>query len=86
MRDVLRVLGLWRGRALWLAAGVVVSLGALAASRGSSDSAIPTPVSATQNSIWPRGSPRAPIVIRPPSGVNLIAFDSRFVKICCTLV
>jgi ATP-binding cassette, subfamily C, bacterial CydC len=31
MTDVLRILGLWRGRALWLAAGVVVSLGALAA-------------------------------------------------------
>jgi ATP-binding cassette subfamily C protein CydC len=31
MNDVLRILGLWRGRAAWLAAGVVVSLGALAA-------------------------------------------------------
>src|SRR6202040_2558489 len=29
--DVLRILGLWRGRAAWLAAGAVVSLGALAA-------------------------------------------------------
>jgi ATP-binding cassette subfamily C protein CydC len=31
MNDVLRILGLWRGRAAWLVAGVVVSLGALAA-------------------------------------------------------
>ena len=31
MRDLLRILGLWRGRALWLAAGVLVSLAALAA-------------------------------------------------------
>ncbi len=31
MNDVLRILGLWRGRAAWLAAGVVVSLAALAA-------------------------------------------------------
>jgi ATP-binding cassette subfamily C protein CydC len=31
MNDVLRILGLWRGRAAWLAAGVVVSLGGLAA-------------------------------------------------------
>jgi ATP-binding cassette, subfamily C, bacterial CydC len=30
-RDVLRILGLWRGRAVWLAAGIMVSLGALAA-------------------------------------------------------
>ena len=29
MSDVLRILGLWRGRAVWLAAGVVVSLAAL---------------------------------------------------------
>ena len=31
MTDVLRILGLWRGRAPWLAAGIVVSLAALAA-------------------------------------------------------
>jgi ATP-binding cassette subfamily C protein CydC len=31
MMDLLRILGLWRGRALWLATGVVVSLGALGA-------------------------------------------------------
>ncbi len=31
MNDVLRILGLWRGRAAWLAAGIVVSLAALAA-------------------------------------------------------
>ena len=31
MSDVLRILGLWRGRSLWLAAGVIVSLTALAA-------------------------------------------------------
>jgi ATP-binding cassette, subfamily C, bacterial CydC len=31
MNDLLRILGLWRGRALWLAAGVLVSLAALAA-------------------------------------------------------
>jgi ATP-binding cassette subfamily C protein CydC len=30
MNDLLRILGLWRGRALWLVTGVVVSLGALA--------------------------------------------------------
>ena len=30
MSDVLRIFGLWRGRAIWLAAGVVVSLAALA--------------------------------------------------------
>jgi ATP-binding cassette subfamily C protein CydC len=34
MTDVLRILGLWRARAIWLAAGVVVSLGALAAGVG----------------------------------------------------
>ena len=34
MRDVLRILGLWRGRALWLAAGVIVSLAALGAGVG----------------------------------------------------
>jgi ATP-binding cassette, subfamily C, bacterial CydC len=31
MTDVLRILGLWRGRAPWLAAGILVSLAALAA-------------------------------------------------------
>lgn len=31
MTDVLRILGLWRGRAIWLAAGIIVSLAALAA-------------------------------------------------------
>jgi ATP-binding cassette subfamily C protein CydC len=31
LTDVLRILGLWRGRAPWLAAGIVVSLAALAA-------------------------------------------------------
>ena len=31
MNDVLRIFGLWRGRAAWLAAGAVVSLAALAA-------------------------------------------------------
>jgi ATP-binding cassette, subfamily C, bacterial CydC len=31
MSELLRILGLWRGRALWLAAGVLVSLAALAA-------------------------------------------------------
>ena len=31
MNDVLRILGLWRGRAGWLAAGIVISLAALAA-------------------------------------------------------
>jgi ATP-binding cassette, subfamily C, bacterial CydC len=31
MNDVLRILGLWRGRALWLVTGIVVSLAALAA-------------------------------------------------------
>jgi ATP-binding cassette subfamily C protein CydC len=31
MSDVLRIFGLWRGRAVWLAAGVVVSLASLAA-------------------------------------------------------
>ena len=31
MMDLLRILGLWRGRALWLATGVVVSLAALGA-------------------------------------------------------
>ncbi len=30
MSDVLRILGLWRGRAVWLAAGIAVSLAALA--------------------------------------------------------
>ena len=34
MRDLLRILGLWRGRALWLATGVVVSLAALGAGVG----------------------------------------------------
>ena len=34
MKDVLRILGLWRGRALWLAAGVIVSLAALGAGVG----------------------------------------------------
>ena len=34
MSDVLRILGLWRGRSLWLAAGVIVSLTALAAGVG----------------------------------------------------
>ncbi len=34
MSDLLRILGLWRGRAVWLIAGVVVSLGALAAGVG----------------------------------------------------
>jgi ATP-binding cassette subfamily C protein CydC len=32
--DLLRILGLWRGRALWLAAGVLVSLAALASAVG----------------------------------------------------
>ncbi|MGC1411230.1 MAG: thiol reductant ABC exporter subunit CydC, partial [Acetobacteraceae bacterium] len=31
MTDILHILGLWRGRALWLVAGIVVSLAALAA-------------------------------------------------------
>lgn len=31
MTDILQILGLWRGRAVWLAAGIVVSLAALAA-------------------------------------------------------
>jgi ATP-binding cassette, subfamily C, bacterial CydC len=31
MTDVLRILGLWRGRTFWLATGVLMSLGALAA-------------------------------------------------------
>ena len=31
MTDVLRIFGLWRGRAGWLVAGIVVSLAALAA-------------------------------------------------------
>src|SRR5512142_2252496 len=31
MSDVLRILGLWRGRLAWLAAGIAVSLAALAA-------------------------------------------------------
>ncbi len=34
MTDVLRILGLWRGRALWLATGVMVSLAALGAGVG----------------------------------------------------
>ena len=34
MNDVLRILGLWRGRAVWLAAGIVVSLAALLAGVG----------------------------------------------------
>jgi ATP-binding cassette subfamily C protein CydC len=34
MRDVLQILGLWRGRALWLTAGVLVSLAALGAGVG----------------------------------------------------
>jgi ATP-binding cassette, subfamily C, bacterial CydC len=34
MSDVLRVLGLWRGRAVWLTAGVIVSLAALGAGVG----------------------------------------------------
>ena len=34
MSDVLRILGLWRGRSLWLATGVIVSLAALAAGVG----------------------------------------------------
>jgi ATP-binding cassette, subfamily C, bacterial CydC len=34
MKDVLRILGLWRGRGLWLAAGVIVSLAALGAGVG----------------------------------------------------
>ncbi|HXT78597.1 MAG TPA: thiol reductant ABC exporter subunit CydC [Acetobacteraceae bacterium] len=33
-RDLLRILGLWRGRAAWLAAGALVSLAALAAGVG----------------------------------------------------
>ena len=33
-RDLLRILGLWRGRAVWLVAGVLVSLAGLAASVG----------------------------------------------------
>jgi ATP-binding cassette, subfamily C, bacterial CydC len=34
MRDVLRILGLWRGRAIWLAVGIVASLAALLAGVG----------------------------------------------------
>jgi ATP-binding cassette subfamily C protein CydC len=34
MSDLFRILGLWRGRALWLAAGALVSLGALGAAIG----------------------------------------------------
>jgi ATP-binding cassette subfamily C protein CydC len=34
MSDVLRILGLWRGRAVWLAVGVVVSLAALSSGVG----------------------------------------------------
>jgi ATP-binding cassette subfamily C protein CydC len=34
MNDVLRILGLWRGRAAWLAIGLVVSLASLASGVG----------------------------------------------------
>ena len=34
MSDVLRILGLWRGRAIWLVAGILVSLAALLAGIG----------------------------------------------------
>jgi ATP-binding cassette, subfamily C, bacterial CydC len=34
MKDVLRILGLWRGRAIWLVAGTIVSLAALLAGIG----------------------------------------------------
>src|SRR6266478_3915996 len=46
-----------------------------------SSGAMPTPVSLTDTSTAPLSS-AAPTSIRPPSGVNLIAFDSRFKSTC----
>jgi hypothetical protein len=44
---------------------------------------MPTPVSLTETSTDPSFS-NAPTSIRPPSGVNLIAFDKRFRRTCLT--
>ena len=46
---------------------------------------MPMPVSVTFSRRSPVSSRSAVTRIRPPSGVNLIAFDSRLLRICCTL-
>ncbi len=39
----------------------------------------------TTSAASPEGCRRAETTIRPPSGVNLIAFESKLVSTCCTL-
>ena len=46
---------------------------------------MPMPVSVTVSRRSPWSSRSAATKIRPPSGVNLIALDSRLLRICCTL-
>ena len=50
-----------------------------------SSSAMPTPVSVTFSTRSLRPSRSALTTIRPPSGVNLMALESRLLRICCTL-
>ena len=45
---------------------------------------MPMPVSVTFSRRSPCSSRSAETKIRPPSGVNLIAFDSKLLRICCT--
>ena len=49
-----------------------------------SSSAMPTPVSLTESTMKSRASRSTETVILPPSGVNLIAFESKLLRICCT--
>ena len=70
-------------RSLELARMVVVHLREGLADAGQALLAMPMPVSLTQKC---RREPIrfAPIMTRPPSGVNFTAFETRLINICCT--